>query len=137
MFFVITGSASCDPGWNDPPLFSYNSQTSHLKSKPRSLLNKRVAFPLNEASPPTSLNYIPVDPTAPLPTCNISNLPPPPAGTLISSKDNTSKDTDIINSEINEIPSHALDTVVNNLNEAVDKIFENNIKVCRMESKTT
>ncbi|KAJ8734960.1 hypothetical protein PYW08_014210 [Mythimna loreyi] len=41
-------TAPIDPGWNDPPKFSYNPQTT--PNKPRNILNKRVAFPLSSAT---------------------------------------------------------------------------------------
>ncbi|XP_069698684.1 steroid receptor RNA activator 1-like [Periplaneta americana] len=62
-----------DPGWNDPPLFSYDS-VSQSKTPKRGLLNKRVAFPLSSQSPsnvPPSTSVLP-----PLSTpASISNLP--------------------------------------------------------------
>lgn len=48
----------------------------------------------------------------------------------MSKKENCTKDTDAMNFENNEIPSDAFETVVNNLNAVVDKIFENKEKVC-------
>lgn len=53
-----------DPGWNDPPKFTYNAQQT-TPGRPRNFLNKRVAFPLSNSSTPT--------PPAPV------NLPPMPA----------------------------------------------------------
>jgi hypothetical protein len=46
-----------DPGWNDPPVFSYDAVTATAQSKtPKRglLLNKRVAFPLS-SQPPTGM----------------------------------------------------------------------------------
>lgn len=43
-----------DPGWNDPPVFSYDAVTAIAQSKtPKRglLLNKRVAFPLSSQPP--------------------------------------------------------------------------------------
>ncbi|XP_077286717.1 steroid receptor RNA activator 1 [Arctopsyche grandis] len=47
-----------DPGWNDPPMFTYNAEAA--PAKPRNLLNKRVPFSINstpvstEIKPPLS-----------------------------------------------------------------------------------
>ncbi|KAM3958305.1 steroid receptor RNA activator 1 [Aphomia sociella] len=60
------GKVSFDPGWNDPPKFSYNTQQT-TPNRPRNFLNKRVAFPLSSTG---------ASPT-PLP---LVNLPPIPAG---------------------------------------------------------
>uniref|UniRef100_A0A1B6LY85 SRA1/Sec31 domain-containing protein n=1 Tax=Graphocephala atropunctata TaxID=36148 RepID=A0A1B6LY85_9HEMI len=121
------GNASCDPGWNDPPLFSYECQTTQRRSsKPRNFLNKRVAFPLHE-SPPS--NHLPVDPTAPLSLCNKSTLPPPPSaiiapGTEIPCTEGL-KTVEIFN------PSEALQTVLNNLTGVLNSKFE-----CQLKDKT-
>ncbi|XP_053601222.1 steroid receptor RNA activator 1 [Plodia interpunctella] len=40
------GKVPYDPGWNDPPKFSYNTQQA-TPNRPRNFLNKRVAFPLS------------------------------------------------------------------------------------------
>ncbi|GBP13013.1 Steroid receptor RNA activator 1 [Eumeta japonica] len=64
--------AAFDPGWNDPPTFSYNIQHTQA-TRPRNFLNKRVAFPLtgaNADNAPKSLSALP------------SNLPMPPAAPL-------------------------------------------------------
>uniref|UniRef100_A0A2A4JGX2 SRA1/Sec31 domain-containing protein n=1 Tax=Heliothis virescens TaxID=7102 RepID=A0A2A4JGX2_HELVI len=65
-------TAPIDPGWNDPPKFSYNAQTT--PNKPRNILNKRVAFPLSSATsspvtmPPVNLPPMPaMFPPAPPP----------------------------------------------------------------------
>ncbi|CAH2068949.1 unnamed protein product, partial [Iphiclides podalirius] len=76
-----------DPGWNDPPKFSYSMQQT-TPNRPRNFLNKRVAFPLSGTGsipasvPPTNLPPMPV-PTV-IPQC----LP-----TLQSNNENESKDT--------------------------------------------
>lgn len=56
-----------DPGWNDPPKFSYNTQQT-TSGRPRNFLNKRVAFPLgtpgaNPATQPPPVNLPPMQPT--------------------------------------------------------------------------
>lgn len=76
---------SSDPGWNDPPLFSYEEHTAQLKStKPKTLLNKRVSYPVD--SPKTN-NATIVDPTLPLQPCTKDTLPPPPTSTSFLSRD--------------------------------------------------
>ncbi|XP_061709456.1 steroid receptor RNA activator 1 [Cydia pomonella] len=70
---VNDGRVSFDPGWNDPPKISFNSQQTP-PNRPRNFLNKRVAFPLSGA------NTSPAS-AAPL------NMPPMPSGaptTLVS-----------------------------------------------------
>ncbi|CAG9782806.1 unnamed protein product [Diatraea saccharalis] len=58
-----------DPGWNDPPTFSFNAQQT-TPNKPRNFLNKRVAFPLSGSSPspapPPSVNLPPLPMTTPI-----------------------------------------------------------------------
>lgn len=62
-----------DPGWNDPPQFSYSAQQT-TPNRPRNFLNKRVAFPLSGtgstpvSSPPTNLLPMPVPMAQPSPT---------------------------------------------------------------------
>lgn len=58
-----------DPGWNDPPVFSYDAVAGTAQSKtPKKglLLNKRVAFPLSSQppsnKPPTANNVLPTIP---------------------------------------------------------------------------
>ncbi|KOB69125.1 Steroid receptor RNA activator 1 [Operophtera brumata] len=64
-----------DPGWNDPPKFSYTTQQT-TPNRPRNFLNKRVAFPLSTAqsgSPaPMSLPPMPSAPLIPI----IPSMPP-------------------------------------------------------------
>lgn len=40
-------SGNTDPGWNDPPTFSYTESKDLIKSPKRNLLNKRVAYPVH------------------------------------------------------------------------------------------
>ncbi|XP_048005958.1 steroid receptor RNA activator 1 [Leguminivora glycinivorella] len=63
---INKGRVSFDPGWNDPPKMSFNSQQTP-PNRPRNFLNKRVSFPLsgNNISP------------ASVPSVN---LPPMPSG---------------------------------------------------------
>nr|CAD7259951.1 unnamed protein product [Timema shepardi] len=80
------GKASHDPGWNDPPLFSYDASKSGGQPKRGHVLNKRVAFPLGPKSESTS--KIPTsNPSHPL---TMPPLPPvsalPPSSSLPCSK---------------------------------------------------
>lgn len=59
-----------EPGWNDPPTLSYNSQQT-TPNRPRNFLNKRVAFPMS-GSPGTNANSA------------SPNLPPLPAVSIPS-----------------------------------------------------
>ncbi|XP_049887165.1 steroid receptor RNA activator 1-like [Pectinophora gossypiella] len=64
-----------DPGWNDPPTFSYNAQQTTTPGRPRNFLNKRVAFPLSGtgntpaagSTPPVNLPPLPTAPPIPIP----------------------------------------------------------------------
>lgn len=68
--FVV--SVPFDPGWNDPPTFSYNTQQS-TSNRPRNYLNKRVAFPLSGNNPnPGCLPYTNLPKTPSMPP-----IPPP------------------------------------------------------------
>lgn len=65
MSFPVTHN----PGWNDPPVFSYDAVAGTAQSKtPKRglLLNKRVAFPLSSQppsnKPPTTNNVLPAIP---------------------------------------------------------------------------
>lgn len=91
-------------------------------------LNKRVAFPLHNVS--NSNSSVPsVDPTAPLPNCNISTLPPPPAGTFSSFVGKLSSDEEAVANTEDHIPLNVLETVTNNLNGVLSEIFANKEKV--------
>lgn len=119
---VFLGGPSCDPGWNDPPMFSYGSQIAQMKSsKPRTFLNKRVAFPLNEGSPPTS-NRVAVDPTAPLPLCNISSLPPPPTSFPVQIKE--ASGVNRVSDDLDYNGEKTLHDVMSNFNNVLIKKFE-------------
>ncbi|XP_068628940.1 steroid receptor RNA activator 1 [Battus philenor] len=63
-----TNKVPFDPGWNDPPKFSYNAQQT-TPNRPRNFLNKRVAFPLSGTG------------SSPAPIAPI-NLPPLPMPTM-------------------------------------------------------
>jgi len=121
------GEGSYDPGWNDPPMFSYESHNSQNRaSKPRTFLNKRVAFPLNKVSPS---NNTFVDPTLPPSQSNISNLPPPPSlpPILPPPKEIPGQNKEDDNSASFD-SSEILETILNNLYSQLDTHIQNNDK---------
>jgi hypothetical protein len=72
-----------DPGWNDPPVVSYDAVTATAQSKtPKRglLLNKRVAFPLSSQSPsgmpPTTNSMLPAMPASNIGSGLMMGLPP-------------------------------------------------------------
>ncbi|XP_013196181.2 steroid receptor RNA activator 1 [Amyelois transitella] len=71
------GKVPYDPGWNDPPKFSYNAQQT-TPNRPRNFLNKRVAFPLSGSTTSPAVqpaSNLPVIPSG-LPTAPPLKLPP-------------------------------------------------------------
>lgn len=125
VFFVL--AISHDPGWNDPPLFSYDEHTAQLKStKPRTLLNKRISFPMESSSPPTAS----VDPTLPLQTFNLDSLPPPPFIAICPRKIETSE------KEIDEVKQTDNDSAAAQFNseEALACVIVNFNSVLNCES---
>lgn len=68
-----------DPGWNDPPTFTYDKATAIQanSSKKGISLNKRVAFPMS-GNIPKENNAI--DPTAPPADFDLSKVGTPPMG---------------------------------------------------------
>ncbi|CAK1600106.1 unnamed protein product [Parnassius mnemosyne] len=89
---VQGNKVSFDPGWNDPPKFSYNAQQT-TPNRPRNFLNKRVAFPLSGTGSTTTS----------VPPVNLPPMPVPVSTTSPHSKQNNCKnepdDTIIIDSE--------------------------------------
>uniref|UniRef100_A0A1B6C3G5 SRA1/Sec31 domain-containing protein n=1 Tax=Clastoptera arizonana TaxID=38151 RepID=A0A1B6C3G5_9HEMI len=85
-----------DPGWNDPPLFTYDEVKAQLKSsKPKNILNKRISFPLDPATSTSSTPFIdPTLPPKPGETCH----PPPTIATA-----RVYKNKDIINSSSDKL----------------------------------
>ncbi|PSN49149.1 hypothetical protein C0J52_14894 [Blattella germanica] len=73
---TVKSKVTHDPGWNDPPIFSYGdiNATALTKTPKKTLLNKRVAFPMNlqssSSSPVTSSSDV-------LPSVPPSNMIPP------------------------------------------------------------
>uniref|UniRef100_A0A069DQ70 Putative steroid receptor rna activator n=1 Tax=Panstrongylus megistus TaxID=65343 RepID=A0A069DQ70_9HEMI len=43
-------SKEFEPGWNDPPLFSYESHEAHCRQSKNVPLNKRVVFPISSCA---------------------------------------------------------------------------------------
>ncbi|XP_038209383.1 steroid receptor RNA activator 1-like [Zerene cesonia] len=77
-----TNKVPFDPGWNDPPTFTYNAQQT-TPSRPRNFLNKRVAFPVsNNAGVPSGVPVtipsipaaMPISPMVPPPVSNIATI---------------------------------------------------------------
>lgn len=58
-----------DPGWNDPPTFSYNPEA--VAAKPKNVLNKRVPYSMNSNPAPVQDTNMP--------------LSAPPIGSLLPS----------------------------------------------------
>lgn len=46
-FIFLTGNT--DRGWNDPPVFDYQSSSALQSVHKRTNLNKRVAYPLSDS----------------------------------------------------------------------------------------
>lgn len=79
-----------DPGWNDPPTLSYNTQQS-TPNRPRNFLNKRVAFPLSGNHPNPGC----------LPHTNSPKMPSmPPIPQSSVPKHNTNEDIDLDDEEM-------------------------------------
>ncbi|XP_063834942.1 steroid receptor RNA activator 1 [Ostrinia nubilalis] len=92
---------SFDPGWNDPPTFSYNAQQT-TPNRPRNFLNKRVAFPLsgtgvsNATPPPVNMPPMPAAlPVAP-PVHSNPKLFQPEEGVDIDSESTLNEVKDIL-----------------------------------------
>lgn len=90
-----------DPGWNDPPIFSYDAVTATGQSKipKRGLLNKRVAFPLSSQpssniSPTTKIMLPPV-PTSIGPAVHLDRPPlgDHPCTASSTTEENTKEDS--------------------------------------------
>ncbi|GLV39350.1 hypothetical protein CBL_13227 [Carabus blaptoides fortunei] len=90
------------PGWNDPPLLSQQS----ANPRSRTLLNKRVAYPLSKPTSVESSQMLPPANLMPLP----ATLQIPKATDTNESKDNCdlnslTKVLDIFNNLVNDIPA--------------------------------
>ncbi|KAJ9582014.1 hypothetical protein L9F63_003597, partial [Diploptera punctata] len=87
-----------DPGWNDPPLFSFDTVNTTLQSKSakKTLLNKRVAFPMtsqqSSTKSPTTLTSMP-------PTTNSSIAPAASPSSGHANKTELSGSTDCMDKE--------------------------------------
>ncbi|CAB3245288.1 unnamed protein product [Arctia plantaginis] len=107
-------SAPIDPGWNDPPKFSYNAQVT--PNRPRNILNKRVAFPMsNVTSSP-----------APMSPANLPPMPqvfsPPPVVPLTSTiqQEQIDIDSESTLKEVKAIFTNLLDSSLELGNKADD-----------------
>lgn len=94
--------ATYEPGWNDPPKMSSMTAPAPVAAKPRTNLNKRVAFPMQSGSAVTNSNvkttaeglplpfstakYQPSTATGLAPEVTLTSqpvLPPPPSSSAI------------------------------------------------------
>ncbi|KAJ1532105.1 hypothetical protein ONE63_000734 [Megalurothrips usitatus] len=109
-----------DPGWNDPPNFSYDALNPPNGQKRANLLNKRVAYPLASqlgSSPPSGG----MNPTLP-PTTVTAAVPPSGLQTGFGNRSRTSSESGITN-ETAEDKSAMLAKVRTNLEEVVNCSF--------------
>ncbi|XP_059049324.1 steroid receptor RNA activator 1 [Achroia grisella] len=118
------GKVSFDPGWNDPPKFSYNAQQT-TPNRPRNFLNKRVPFPLSSTG---------ASPAPPPPV----NLPPIPGGLSpapvhITSKPELDQDINIDSgSALIEVKDILL-TLLDTSSELENKANDIKRRICIME----
>lgn len=91
-----------DPGWNDPPVFSYDTvaATAQCKTQKRGLhLNKRVAFPLSSQPssnmPPTMKSMLLPMPNRTGPAVQLDHPPlsDDPSTARITAEENTKEGT--------------------------------------------
>ncbi|XP_047523262.1 steroid receptor RNA activator 1-like [Pieris napi] len=124
------GRVSFDPGWNDPPTFTYNAQQP-TPNKPR--LNKRVAFPLSNNGdnlPPAPMKLPPM--LSALPPTPI--LPPPVQKTIYgNTEENMQVDSE---KTLNNVKETLLD-ILNNSTELGTKVESIRKKICAMEDMWT
>ncbi|XP_018898176.2 steroid receptor RNA activator 1 [Bemisia tabaci] len=114
------------PGWNDPPLFSYDSQTAHSNApRKTNILTKRVAFPLQPSVGSGNQNKAAIDPTQP-PTFK-SNLPPPPCGlsTLPLHPDSTKVGSTESSADEHFSKEETLTKVLSNLDSITSELSSN------------
>lgn len=105
---LVLAIATYDPGWNDPPSMPSATASVAAAAKPRTSLNKRVAFPMQQlsatapAAPSTNVKttaeglplpfstakYQPPPMTASAPEASLAPekavLPPPPPSTILN-----------------------------------------------------
>lgn len=97
-FYIKPGNQ--ERGWNDPPQFSFGSQTNSGGQK-RNLLNKRVPPPQLSAQTPESGGHL--SPTTPS-TAPVTSVPPPVALLTPPPKSHTSSGTSTHQSTSNAQP---------------------------------
>ncbi|KAK9496912.1 hypothetical protein O3M35_012865 [Rhynocoris fuscipes] len=112
-----------DPGWNDPPIFSYSSHEAHTRQTKGVSLNKRVVFPMSNL--PTQKPT--VDNSASLP-CT------PPASSIAGPPKSVSKAVNLTSTEC--LPKENSDTstdislevVIRNFTDTLNEISTDNEK---------
>lgn len=111
-----------DPGWNDPPNFSYDALNPPSGVRRSSLLNKRVAYPMAPqpgTSPPTGG----MNPTLP-PTTKTTALPPSGLqGNFSGNRSRTSSESANYSSEPALDKMETLSKVRSNLEEVVNRSY--------------
>ncbi|PNF42879.1 hypothetical protein B7P43_G12894 [Cryptotermes secundus] len=94
---LVKTKVTHDPGWNDPPVFSYDAVTATAQSKiPKRglLLNKRVAFPLSSqpsSNKCTATKNMP--PPMPTSTGPVVHLDQPPVTASNTTEENAKEDS--------------------------------------------
>jgi hypothetical protein len=95
MLLCFSVPVTHDPGWNDPPVFSYDDVAARAQAKTpkRGLLNKRVAFPMGSQPSsnvsPTTKSMLPPMPNR---TGSAVQLDQPPLTDHPSTASNTTED---------------------------------------------
>ncbi|XP_067000286.2 steroid receptor RNA activator 1 [Anabrus simplex] len=117
-----------DPGWNDPPLFSYDTTQAVVQSGKKSVfLNKRVAYPLNsKSSSPVVDKITPGMP--PMPTA-VSIRAPPMSPSVRSELTASTADTSTMSGAgepVNLKDQEMLSSVMATFDEILDTSSEEN-----------
>ncbi|KAL4705251.1 hypothetical protein ACJJTC_010270 [Scirpophaga incertulas] len=116
-----------DPGWNDPPTFSFNAQKS-TPNRPRNFLNKRIAFPLSGSGS----NPVPAPPVniPPMPTIQ-PILPPMHSNPRLSNLEDSNIEIDSTNA-LDEVKGILL-TFLDNCSELGPKANDIKRRINMME----
>lgn len=111
-----------DPGWNDPPNFSYDALNPPTGPKRANLLNKRVAYPMapqSGTSPPSGG----MNPTLP-PSTVTSAVPPSAAqGGFGGNRSRNSSESSGAAQEPGPDKAETLSRVKSNLEEVVNRSY--------------
>ncbi|XP_034252783.1 steroid receptor RNA activator 1-like isoform X2 [Thrips palmi] len=111
-----------DPGWNDPPNFSYDALNPATGPKRANLLNKRVAYPLasqSGTSPPSGG----MNPTLPPSTVTTAVPPTILQGPFSGNRSRTSSESSSATNEPGPDKTETLSTVRSNLEEVVNRSY--------------